>query len=121
MDKETVGNRLALWALAQTYGRKGFGYATPIYKSMEISGNKIYINVENAQRGLCPMWTSLEGFEIAGEDKVFYPAFAEIETSTVCRWLLSVPIIGKSYEKIIREIKTVRNYSKKKGMNNKTD
>ena len=49
---------------------------------MEISDNKIYINVENAQRGLCPMWTSLKGFEIAGEDKVFYPAFAEIETST---------------------------------------
>ena len=45
---------------------------------MEISDNKIYINVENAQRGLCPMWTSLKGFEIAGEDKVFYPAFAEI-------------------------------------------
>jgi len=82
MDKETVGNRLALWALSQTYGRKGFGYATPIYKSMEISGNKIYINVDNAQRGLCPMWTPLEGFEIAGEDKVFYPAYAEIETKT---------------------------------------
>lgn len=80
MDKETVGKRLALWALAQTYERKGFGYATPIYKSMEISEGKIYINVENAQRGLCPMWTSLEGFEIAGKDKVFYPAFAEIET-----------------------------------------
>ena len=70
MDKETVGNRLALWALAKTYGKKGFGYASPIYKSMEISDNKIYINVENAQRGLCPMWTSLKGFEIAGEDKV---------------------------------------------------
>ena len=28
------------------------------------------------------MWTSLKGFEIAGEDKVFYPAFAEIETTT---------------------------------------
>ena len=82
MDKETVGNRLALWALSQTYGRKGFGYATPIYKSMEISGNKIYINVDNAQRGLCPMWTPLEGFEIAGEDKIFYPAYAEIETKT---------------------------------------
>ena len=82
MDKETVGNRLALWALAKTYGKKGFGYASPIYKSMEISDNKIYINVDNAQRGLCPMWTPLEGFEIAGEDKVFYPAHAEIETKT---------------------------------------
>lgn len=81
-NKETVGNRLALWALAQTYGRQGFGYATPIYKSMEISDNKIYIDVENAQRGLCPMWTPLEGFEIAGEDKVFFPAYAEIETKT---------------------------------------
>jgi sialate O-acetylesterase len=28
------------------------------------------------------MWTSLKGFEIAGEDKIFYPAKAEIETST---------------------------------------
>lgn len=82
MDKETVGNRLALLALAHTYGLKGFGYATPIYKSMEIDGDKVYINVENADRGLCPMWTSLEGFEIAGEDKVFYPAFAEVESKS---------------------------------------
>lgn len=75
---------VAVWLFgpAQTYEQKGFGYATPIYKSMEISGNKIYINIDNAQRGLCPMWTPLEGFEIAGEDKIFYPAHAEIETKT---------------------------------------
>lgn len=82
VDKETVGNRLAYWALSQTYGLKGFGYAPPIYKSMEITENKIYINFDNAQHGISPMWTSLLGFEIAGEDKVFYPAFAEIETRT---------------------------------------
>ena len=82
VDKETVGNRLAYWALAQTYGMKGFGYAPPVYKSMEIQENKIYINFDHAQRGLSPMWTSLKGFEIAGEDKVFHPAFAEIETKT---------------------------------------
>ena len=40
VDKETVGNRLAYWALAQTYGMKGFGYAPPVYKSMEIQENK---------------------------------------------------------------------------------
>lgn len=88
VDKATVGQRLAWWALADTYGMKGFGYAPPIYKSMEIKENKIYINVENADRGLCPMWTSLAGFEIAGEDRKFYPAFAEIETST-CRLAVS--------------------------------
>lgn len=82
VDKETVGNRLALWALGKTYGIKGIDYATPVYKSMEKVENKVYINFANAERGLCPMWTSLSGFEIAGSDRVFYPAKAEIETKT---------------------------------------
>ncbi len=82
VDKETVGNRLAWWALADTYWKSGFGYKPPIYKSMEIVDNKIYINLENAKRGISPMWTDLKGFEIAGKDKVFHPAKAEIETKT---------------------------------------
>lgn len=82
MDKETVGTRLAWWALAETYKRKGFGYKSPLYKSLEIVDKKIYINLDNAERGICPMWTDLKGFEIAGKDKVFYPAKAEIETKT---------------------------------------
>ena len=82
VKKEIVGNRLAYWALAETYNKRGFGYKPAVYKSMEISGNKIYINFDNAPRGLSPMWTALKGFEIAGGDKVFYPADAEIETKT---------------------------------------
>ena len=82
VDKETVGKRLAWWALGQTYLLKGIDYATPIYKSMEIQEAKIYINFKNADRGISPMWTDLKGFEIAGADKVFYPAKAEIETKT---------------------------------------
>lgn len=82
MDKETVGERLALWALGSTYGRKGFVFAPSVYKSMEKKDQKIYINFKNAEHGISPMWTDLKGFEIAGEDKVFYPAKAEIETST---------------------------------------
>ncbi|MCX6309362.1 MAG: sialate O-acetylesterase [Bacteroidia bacterium] len=82
VDKETVGTRLAWWALGATYNLKGFGYAPPIYKSMEKKEQKIYINFTNAERGICPMWTDLKGFEIAGADSVFYPAKAEIETST---------------------------------------
>lgn len=81
-DKETVGNRLAWWALGQTYFVKGIEYATPVYKSMEKVGSKIYINFSNAEQGISPMWTDLKGFEIAGVDKVFYPAKAEIETKT---------------------------------------
>jgi sialate O-acetylesterase len=81
-DKETVGRRLAYWALGKTYGVKGFEYAPPIYKSMEKVDNKIYINFDNAPRGISPMWTDLKGFEIAGEDRVFHPAKAEVETRT---------------------------------------
>ena len=89
VDKETVGTRLALLALGQTYGRKGFGYLTPTYKSMEKKDGKIYINMDNAPYGgVCPMWTSLKGFEITGEDKVFHPAFAEVEEKT-CRLAVS--------------------------------
>jgi sialate O-acetylesterase len=82
VEKQTVGERLALWALGATYGKKGFGYAAPIFKSMEIKDAKIYIDFKNADQGISPMWTPLKGFEIAGEDKIFYPANAEIETST---------------------------------------
>jgi sialate O-acetylesterase len=82
VDKATVGERLALWALGATYGRKGFGYAPPVYQSMEIRGKKIYVDFKSAGKGIYPMWTSLKGFEIAGEDKVFYPANAEIETAS---------------------------------------
>ncbi len=88
MDKETVGKRLAYWALGKTYGIKGFEYAPPTYNSMEKVEGKIYINFNDAQRGIYPMWTDLDGFEIAGEDKVFYPAKAEIETKS-CRLAVS--------------------------------
>jgi len=82
VDKETVGERLALWALGASYGRKGFEYAPPVYKAMEKKDKRIYIDFYHAERGIYPMWTALKGFEIAGEDKLFYPANAEIETST---------------------------------------
>lgn len=81
-DKETVGKRLAWWALGATYGLKGLEYSTPIYKSIEKKEQKIYIDFKNAPLGISPMWTDLKGFEIAGADKVFYSAKAEIETST---------------------------------------
>lgn len=90
VNKKDLGMRLAWLALGQTYGRTGFGYASPVYDSMEKVDGKIYINMKNVQNGPCPMWTSLKGFEIAGADRVFHPASAEVETST-CRLAVSSP------------------------------
>lgn len=81
-NKEKVGERLALWALAKTYDRKGFDYAPPTYKSMEVKDNKAIVSFNNVNRGITPIWTNLKGFEIAGADKVFYPASAEVDTKT---------------------------------------
>ena len=76
--KMEVGERLAYWALADTYGKKGFDYASPEYDSMEVVKGKVRLSFRNAGLGLTSYYQELKNFEIAGEDKVFYPAKAYI-------------------------------------------
>lgn len=76
-DKKPVGDRFAYMALADSYGKKGFTVTGPIYKSMDIYGDKVEISFENVGKGLTSFRKPLSGFEIAGADKVFYPAEAK--------------------------------------------
>lgn len=78
-NKEAVGKRLAYWALAKDYGRKNIGYCTPIYKSMEVDGDKVYIAFENAPGKVHPINKPLQSFEIAGSDRVFHTAQAIVD------------------------------------------
>ena len=48
----------------------------PCYKSVELNGNKAVVHLDNITNGLTPNGT-LEGFEVAGADKVFHPAKAK--------------------------------------------
>lgn len=82
-NKEAGGKRLALLALANTYGLKGFGSASPLYKSMSVNGSVATISFENASNGLTSFAKELNSFEIAGSNKVFYPAKATISGSSV--------------------------------------
>jgi sialate O-acetylesterase len=50
--KEQAGTRLAYLALAQTYGIKGFDYASPVYKAITIEGNRATIRFDHAENGL---------------------------------------------------------------------
>ena len=78
-EKELIGDRLAYWALAKDYGIKGISYSGPIYQSMEkTSDSKIKIRFDFSENGLTVFGKELEGFEIAGEDKIFYSANAQI-------------------------------------------
>ncbi len=82
-NKQEVGRRLALWALAKTYGQIGIVYSGPIYKSMKIEGNKIRLYFDHTGSGLIAKDGPLREFTIAGEDKNFVDASAIIDVDTV--------------------------------------
>ncbi|MGQ9576367.1 MAG: sialate O-acetylesterase [Thermoguttaceae bacterium] len=82
-NKQEVGRRLALWALAKVYG-KDLVYCGPMYKSMAVEGNKIRIAFEHVGSGLATRdGLPPSHFTIAGEDQRFVPAKAAIEGQTV--------------------------------------
>ena len=85
-DKKDVGLRLANYALAETYGKKGIAYKSPEYKSMDIEKGKIKINFANADDGLWTKNGAPTEFYIAGEDKKFMPASAKVNGSSVIVW-----------------------------------
>ena len=82
-NKQDVGRRLALWALAKVYGRQ-LVYSGPIYKSMQLDGNKIRLRFDHVGSGLASLdGKPLNEFTIAGEDQQFLPAMATIEGDEV--------------------------------------
>ncbi len=81
-NKEDVGKRLAYWALAKDYNNR-IAYSGPLYKESKIEGNKIRIIFDHAGHGLKTDGSHLIHFQIAGRDKKFIPAQADIDGNTV--------------------------------------
>jgi len=82
-NKQDVGKRLALWALAKTYGVKT-PYSGPIYRDMETKGNKIVLRFDHTNGGLVTKdGAPLKGFAIAATDRKFVWADAKVEGDTV--------------------------------------
>lgn len=72
-DKATPGKRLAEMALVKTYGNQVFPVEYPKYKSAESRDGAMWAKIECKDGRICRNY-ELTGFEVAGEDKVFYPA-----------------------------------------------
>lgn len=72
-QKQKVGERLAYQALNKTYGKKGIICDNPVFESMEIRNDTVIVKLDLKSDGIS-RFEDIEGFEIAGEDKVFYPA-----------------------------------------------
>jgi len=83
--KDVVGLRLATLALTKTYSIGRLPSNGPMMTKVDYEGNKAIVTFNNAPAGLFPTFAQLEGFEIAGADKKFYPAKAKIigRTNTV--------------------------------------
>jgi sialate O-acetylesterase len=91
-DKQDVGKRLALWALAKTYGKQ-IVYSGPLYKSMTIDGSKIRVKFDHVGGGLVARnGKPLDWFQIAGDDKKFVDAEAIIDGDSV---IVSSPKVEK--------------------------
>ena len=81
-NKKAVGHRLALAALAQTYGQK-IEFSGPIYDSMTVEGDKIRLKFTHVGGGLVAKNGDLKRFAIAGQDHNFVWGDAVIDGDTV--------------------------------------
>jgi len=89
-NKQIVGARLALAALAIAYGRN-IEYSGPIYSSMKIAGDKVVLSFTHVGGGLEAKGGELKGFAIAGPDRKFVWARAKIAGDNVVAWSPLVP------------------------------
>jgi sialate O-acetylesterase len=86
-NKQDVGKRLSLQALKIAYGQNMLSQG-PQFQSMQKEGNKAILTFTDTGTGLIASgkYGYLQGFEIAGADKVFHWAKAEIQNGKVVVW-----------------------------------
>jgi sialate O-acetylesterase len=81
-EKKIVGDRLALLALANTYG-KSVVASGPTFQSMDKADGKLVIHFSNTSGGLTTKGEKLGEFTVAGADRKFHHAQAEIRGNDV--------------------------------------
>ncbi len=77
-NKQEVGRRLSLCALAQVYFQE-MEYNGPMYGGMQIEEGKVRLNMSHAQDLKTTDGGPIKGFALAGADKKFHWATAEID------------------------------------------
>lgn len=95
-NKQEVGRRLALVALAGSYGKNVSGSA-PVFRNYRIKGDKMELDFGQKQDGFQIKGTTLKGFTIAGPDRVFYPAEAMVQNGKIIVFSpeVSIPLAAR--------------------------
>lgn len=99
--KKELGERLAFMAGNRTYGINGLPDKYPTYKSVELNGDKAIIRLTDPYTGLNP-YADMPGFEVAGEDHVYYPAKATQKQDN--KWQFTIEVSSDK----VKDIKGVR-------------
>jgi sialate O-acetylesterase len=89
-DKKVVGERLALCALAQTYGKK-IPDAGPTFTSVEPLPGALKLHFRHTDGGLAVKGDKLEEFAIAGKDRQWHWADARVEGDAI---VVSSPMVS---------------------------
>jgi sialate O-acetylesterase len=89
--KAPVGERLALLALKIAYGRDIVAMG-PVFKKMTVEGNRALLSFDSVGGGLECRGPKLTGFTVAGPDRKFQRADAEIQGDRV---VVSSPQVEK--------------------------
>ena len=74
-QKRQVGERLAFIALNKNYGMQNVMCESSQFKDLRISNDTCYVHLTNDYGGIS-RYEDLQGFEVAGSDKVFHKANA---------------------------------------------
>lgn len=82
-NKRDVGQRLARWALVDTYAKTGIVKSGPLYDSMTVEGNKIRIKFKFGAGLKTAESAAVTWFSVAGADKKFVSATATIDGETI--------------------------------------
>lgn len=90
-NKQEVGRRLALQALAKTYGKQGVVADGPAYASMAVEGGKVRVKFANAAGLKSRDGKALSWFEVIGEDGDWTKAEAVVDGETVVASSAAVP------------------------------
>lgn len=83
LNKQDVADRLSRWALAKTYGQTDVVHSGPLLLRHEIDGNTVRLTFAHADGLKTRDGNAPSHFMVAGADRVFHPADAVIDGTTV--------------------------------------
>lgn len=90
LDKQTIGERLALSALKTAYGKKSLLASGPNLKKIKARGNKLELTFTDVGKGLEARGGNLKQVAIAGDDKKFVWANVEVKKDKLVVWADSI-------------------------------